>query len=230
MKRCELCKLKAEIYCGSDKARLCWGCDARVHSANFLVARHSRHLLCGGCRSPTPWAATGAVLRPTVAVCDKCVDGKRGAAGAEVEERKEVVEENQITPQSESTSCSGEAFFSRKRRLESLSYFTSDDDDRYYSSYKLIVRAPPAAAVAACVLQEEETDNSYLIKEALPPQKAQRPTLFKMGDIGISESGILESLRRFHREEFGSGLQMAECCTLSEDGPSAVDLSSCDSS
>lgn len=227
MKRCELCKLKAAIYCGSDKARLCWGCDARVHSANFLVARHSRYLLCGECGSPTPWAATGAVLSPTVAVCEKCVDGK---VGAEVEERKEVVEENQIAPPSESSSCSGEAVFSRKRRLENFSYFASDEDDRYCLSYKLNVRAPPKAAVAACVRQEEGIKNSYLIKETSPPQKAQRTTLFKMGEIGISESGILESLRRFHREELGSGLQIAECCTLSEDGPDAVDLSSCDSS
>ncbi|XP_075513978.1 uncharacterized protein LOC142549099 [Primulina tabacum] len=223
MKRCELCELKAAIYCGSDKASLCWGCDARVHSANFLVARHSRYLLCGLCRSLTTWAATGAVLSPTMAVCEKCVDGKRGAAGAEVEERKEVVmqeeEENQIALPSESSSCSAEAVFSRKRRLENVSFVASDDDDPYCSSYELNVRSPSPAAVA-CVLK----------KEASPPQKLQRTTSFKMGEMGISESGILESLRRFHREELGSGLQMAECYTLSEDGPSAVDLSSCDSS
>ncbi|XP_073147757.1 uncharacterized protein [Henckelia pumila] len=222
MQRCELCRSKAAIYCESDKARLCWGCDARVHSANFLVARHSRYLLCGGCHSPTPWAATGPVLSPTLAVCLKC--------GDEVEERKEVVEENQIAPPSGSSSCSGEAVFSRKRRIQNVSCFASDDDDRYRSSNKRNVRAPPLSAVAACVRQEEGKGNSYLIKEASPPHKARRTTSCKMGEIGISESGILESLRRFHREELGSGLRMAECCSLSEDAPSAVDLSSCDSS
>ncbi|KZV52179.1 zinc finger protein CONSTANS-LIKE 4-like [Dorcoceras hygrometricum] len=227
MERCELCRLTAAIYCESDKASLCWVCDSRVHSANFLVARHSRYLLCGVCRSPTQWSSTGAVLSPTMAVCEKCVRGKRGAAGAEVGERKEVVEENQIAPPSESTSHSGQAVFSRKRRLEleNVSCFASEDDDQYRSSYKLTVRTPTPAS-AECVRPEE----SYLVKEASPPQKLQRTTPFKMGEIGIPESGILESLRRFHREEMGAGLQLAECCSLSEDGPSAVDLSSCDSS
>ncbi|KAM0059041.1 putative transcription factor interactor and regulator Znf-B family [Helianthus debilis subsp. tardiflorus] len=46
MKTCELCKSAAKIYCDSDQASLCWTCDNKVHSANFLVARHSRTLLC----------------------------------------------------------------------------------------------------------------------------------------------------------------------------------------
>ncbi|CAM8895365.1 unnamed protein product [Rhodiola kirilowii] len=42
MKKCELCKLPATLYCGSDQANLCASCDLRVHEANFIVARHSR--------------------------------------------------------------------------------------------------------------------------------------------------------------------------------------------
>lgn len=74
MKSCELCKSPAKVYCDSDQARLCWTCDSKVHSANFLVARHSRSLLCRLCQSPTPWNASGEKLGPSaVSICEKCV-------------------------------------------------------------------------------------------------------------------------------------------------------------
>ncbi|KVI04161.1 zinc finger protein CONSTANS-LIKE 1-like [Cynara cardunculus var. scolymus] len=73
-KRCELCKSMARVYCDSDSASLCWSCDAKVHSANFLVARHSRSLLCQICQSPTPWSASGEKIGPTTAsICGRCV-------------------------------------------------------------------------------------------------------------------------------------------------------------
>ncbi|KAI8551822.1 hypothetical protein RHMOL_Rhmol06G0216400 [Rhododendron molle] len=84
MKGCDLCKsAAARMYCDSDQASLCWGCDAKVHSANFLVARHSRTLLCHACQSPTPWSASGEKLGQTVSVCEGCVDGCGGVKGAE---------------------------------------------------------------------------------------------------------------------------------------------------
>ncbi|KAE8723429.1 hypothetical protein F3Y22_tig00012385pilonHSYRG00009 [Hibiscus syriacus] len=46
---CELCKEEASVYCSADSAFLCWNCDFKVHSANFLVARHVRRLLCKKC-------------------------------------------------------------------------------------------------------------------------------------------------------------------------------------
>ncbi|EOX99239.1 PREDICTED: zinc finger protein CONSTANS-LIKE 3 [Theobroma cacao] len=75
MKSCELCKLAARTYCESDQASLCWNCDAKVHGANFLVARHVRCLLCHTCQSVTPWRAAGAKLGHTVSVCERCVNG-----------------------------------------------------------------------------------------------------------------------------------------------------------
>ncbi|KAK6918945.1 B-box-type zinc finger [Dillenia turbinata] len=77
MKGCELCKAMAKMYCESDQASLCWDCDSKVHSANFLVARHTRCLLCHVCQSPTAWKASGEKLFPTVSVCEKCVRAKR---------------------------------------------------------------------------------------------------------------------------------------------------------
>ncbi|OMO99872.1 Zinc finger, B-box [Corchorus olitorius] len=75
MKSCELCKLAARTYCESDQASLCWDCDAKVHGANFLVARHVRCLLCQTCQSVTPWRAAGSKLGHTVSVCERCVNG-----------------------------------------------------------------------------------------------------------------------------------------------------------
>ncbi|TMX01404.1 hypothetical protein EJD97_024582 [Solanum chilense] len=72
MKKCELCSSIARVYCESDQASLCWECDARVHTANFLVAKHSRILLCNSCQSLTPWTGSGSKLGPTVSVCQKC--------------------------------------------------------------------------------------------------------------------------------------------------------------
>ncbi|KAK9064407.1 hypothetical protein SSX86_015789 [Deinandra increscens subsp. villosa] len=74
MKPCALCKSAAKVYCDSDQASLCWTCDSKVHSANFLVARHSRSLLCRVCRSPTPWTASGEKIGPAAfSICEKCV-------------------------------------------------------------------------------------------------------------------------------------------------------------
>ncbi|KAK9133694.1 hypothetical protein Scep_013222 [Stephania cephalantha] len=81
MKECELCSAPARMYCESDQASLCWDCDSKVHCANFLVARHSRSLLCHSCQSVTPWQATGAKLGPTVSVCERCMKGKERGGG-----------------------------------------------------------------------------------------------------------------------------------------------------
>uniref|UniRef100_A0ACD5ZQN3 Uncharacterized protein n=1 Tax=Avena sativa TaxID=4498 RepID=A0ACD5ZQN3_AVESA len=78
---CELCGAAARVYCGADDATLCWGCDAQVHGANFLVARHARALLCRGCAQPTPWRAAGPRLGPTASICELCVGRGRGRAG-----------------------------------------------------------------------------------------------------------------------------------------------------
>ncbi|KAI3456365.1 hypothetical protein Pfo_013028 [Paulownia fortunei] len=76
MKKCELCNKVARMYCDSDQASLCWDCDSRVHTANFLVAKHTRTLLCHACQSPTPWTGSGPKLGPTVSVCEACVNGR----------------------------------------------------------------------------------------------------------------------------------------------------------
>ncbi|CAL9071170.1 unnamed protein product [Musa textilis] len=51
---CELCGCEAVVFCDPDAAFLCWACDASVHGANFLVARHVRLVACPSCDSLDP--------------------------------------------------------------------------------------------------------------------------------------------------------------------------------
>ncbi|VVB13728.1 unnamed protein product [Arabis nemorensis] len=82
-KKCDLCGGVARMYCESDEASLCWDCDGKVHGANFLVAKHTRCLLCSACQSLTPWKATGIRLAPTFSVCDSCVALKNASGGTD---------------------------------------------------------------------------------------------------------------------------------------------------
>ncbi|KAG6404855.1 hypothetical protein SASPL_132432 [Salvia splendens] len=116
-KSCELCKQTARIHCESDQASLCWDCDGKVHSANFLVARHSRNLLCRVCQSPTPWAAAGSRLEATYSACRRCAKG----AGGDCEAAEEMTETPWSPPPESSLSGAdgGDAAVTRKRgRIE----------------------------------------------------------------------------------------------------------------
>ncbi|XP_028553173.1 zinc finger protein HD1 [Dendrobium catenatum] len=94
MKKCELCKLPANIHCESDQAILCWECDAKVHEANFLVARHSRNLLCRRCQAPTPWKSSGSRLSYSVSVCERCEAFQEDSVVTDEEEEGE----NKLVP------------------------------------------------------------------------------------------------------------------------------------
>ncbi|CAA0837125.1 B-box type zinc finger family protein [Striga hermonthica] len=157
MKSCELCKRPARTHCPADQASLCWPCDAAVHSANFLVARHSRTLLCRVCQGPTPWSASGSELGPISAVCEMCVDrrsgGGNGGGGSPSSDEVEqaVVEEIQVVPWSpppaESSSSAEETEVSGKRRRTggSSGNFRSNEDKSSSSTLNTLT-PPPAAA------------------------------------------------------------------------------------
>ncbi|KAJ4826383.1 hypothetical protein Tsubulata_026125 [Turnera subulata] len=69
---CELCDQKADVYCDSDAALLCFRCDSKVHNANFLVARHLRRLLCPLCRSHLAGPPFSGAHRTPQAACPSC--------------------------------------------------------------------------------------------------------------------------------------------------------------
>lgn len=89
------------MYCESDQASLCWDCDSRVHTANFLVAKHTRTLLCHACQCLTPWSGSGPKLGPTVSVCDACANGddEEGSGDLAPEDDDDDDDsENQVVP------------------------------------------------------------------------------------------------------------------------------------
>ncbi|KAK8954458.1 putative zinc finger protein CONSTANS-LIKE 11 [Platanthera zijinensis] len=92
MKGCDLCDRAASIFCESDQANLCWECDAQVHGANFLVARHTRVLLCRRCQAQTPWKASGQMLSPIFSSCEICV-AISTAAPDSVEEANRIMDD-----------------------------------------------------------------------------------------------------------------------------------------
>lgn len=59
-KCCELCGLKASLYCQADDAYLCRKCDKCVHGANILALRHIRCFLCNTCQNLTRRYLIGA--------------------------------------------------------------------------------------------------------------------------------------------------------------------------
>nr|KYP50340.1 Zinc finger protein CONSTANS-LIKE 3 [Cajanus cajan] len=67
---CDLCGLKASLYCQADNAYLCGKCDNWVHKANVLALRHVRCFLCNTCQNLTQRYLIGVsveiVLPPTV--------------------------------------------------------------------------------------------------------------------------------------------------------------------
>ncbi|XP_047307281.1 zinc finger protein CONSTANS-LIKE 3-like [Impatiens glandulifera] len=144
MKICELCNAPARMYCDSDQAFICLDCDSRVHSANFLVAKHIRNLLCRVCQSSTPWKASGPSLGLIVSMCIRCVDGydrmKVLRSGKQYEEEIQVVplssDQDQSQSQSppaaaSSSSCldSSNRILKRMRGNHNNVDLTSDDDD-----------------------------------------------------------------------------------------------------
>lgn len=64
------------MYCAADNAHICWSCDAKVHGANFLVARHTRSVLCKTCGISTTRRTTGANPTPLTGLCSGCLQGE----------------------------------------------------------------------------------------------------------------------------------------------------------
>ncbi|KAK8579187.1 hypothetical protein V6N13_142404 [Hibiscus sabdariffa] len=133
MKKCELCGQLARLQCESDEANLCWDCDFKVHGANFLVANHTRTLLCHACQNPTPWLASGRNLGPALTVCDSCVANSNCEPQVTAEEEddeaaeEEEIEdaENQVVP----WSASAESSFSLSMSKPVASLECSSEDD-----------------------------------------------------------------------------------------------------
>ncbi|KAJ9176981.1 hypothetical protein P3X46_012238 [Hevea brasiliensis] len=142
MKKCELCKFPARSYCEADEACLCWDCDAKVHGANFLVARHTRSLLCQICQFLTRWKASGAKLGRTVSVCDGCANRYNLKERDEEEEEDEEEESEESEEANDDVSTEDDDNLSADEEEEEEDEGDSDNQVVPWSS----TTPPPAAS------------------------------------------------------------------------------------
>lgn len=221
MKFCELCKGLARMYCESDNASLCWDCDAKVHSANFLAARHSRSLLCQVCQSPTAWSAAGEKLGQTVSVCDRCVDGyyhrdeveesesaNEEGSGTEDEETdyEEDEDEDEIdsediqvvpwssTPPPPPSSSSSSGDSSNGSRNVSLKRMRGTDEDLH---------------------SEDDTGSSSCHRKVHLSPPVEADSGYEAAAPGCT--AVIEFIRRNNRQRMNSSEAIAELCRLSND-------------
>ncbi|KAM1005013.1 hypothetical protein ACFX2I_005120 [Malus domestica] len=149
MKKCELCDSAAKMYCESDQASLCWDCDVKVHGANFLVAKHSRTLLCQVCQSPTPWIGSGLKLCPTVSVCENCVNNNEGNHHQDEEEEEEVEEEEEDDEEED-----------EDEDEEQDDGYQDDDDDNQVVPWSC--KPPPPVSSSSSSSREEECSSGSM--------------------------------------------------------------------
>ena len=63
--RCDVCdKEEALVFCSSDEAALCDGCDRRVHHANKLASKHMRFSLLQPDFKESPLGSRGGSISP----------------------------------------------------------------------------------------------------------------------------------------------------------------------
>ncbi|XP_042474368.1 B-box zinc finger protein 18-like isoform X1 [Zingiber officinale] len=170
VKKCELCDSPARIHCESDQANLCWDCDAKVHGANFLVARHSRCLLCRRCQSPTPWRAEGSRLGGTVSVCQLCAATASGSLEGNgeggcptklcVEEEKRVEEVGGRDRDEEKEDGEGEEGEEEEEEEDEESENGEEEDDIDEGENQVVpwsMTPPPVASSSSSDYEEDET-------------------------------------------------------------------------
>ncbi|KAL3613739.1 hypothetical protein CASFOL_041813 [Castilleja foliolosa] len=230
-KGCELCSSPARMYCHSDQASLCWDCDQKVHAANFLVAKHSRTLLCHLCHSPTPWTASGLNLSHTISVCHGCEANRGGSATSsrrrddgggndspESEsddgeynidsdgfcEDEEEEGENQVVPWSDASNFNGEddvSLCSSSKRGRE-NEFESEDENICCSSWNFDLNREPDENVGCSSSSARPTKTRRQCNGEKSPEKASN------GHAPSSSPGtaaIVEKLRRFNQESANDG-------------------------
>ncbi|ERM98369.1 hypothetical protein AMTRI_Chr02g218060 [Amborella trichopoda] len=153
MRDCELCDLPAMMYCESDQASLCLECDAKVHGANFLVARHSRCLLCQVCQCPTPWRASGSKLGSAVSLCEKCVNSRHKQQSQHEEEEDGEEEEEEEDEEEEEMDDEAD-------NGENVSDGDSEDGENQVVPWSLTPPPPPPPPSRSVPLPSSSSEES----------------------------------------------------------------------
>lgn len=203
-KGCELCAKPARMYCDSDQARLCWDCDERVHCANFLVAKHTRSLLCHVCQSPTPWKASGPKLGPTVSVCDRC---STSTTSYTINKRANQSSTTRRHPEDEETESS-------------LGEDSDDSDEDHCSDSDDCTREADDTAAAAA--DEEDGENQVVpwspSPSAIPSSSAPPLTTSscsEQGSLSTRDGGeaVSSALKRFRHNPRLDSDEEDGCCS-----------------
>ncbi|PHU12241.1 putative zinc finger protein [Capsicum chinense] len=236
MKSCELCKGLARMYCESDNASLCWDCDAKVHSANFLAARHSRSLLCQVCQLPTAWSAAGPKLGQTVSVCDRCVDGYYHRD--EMEESESVNNGESWTKDEDSDYEEDEADeeevdsediqvvpWSNMTPPPPASSSTSEDSSNVLTNMSLKRMRETNADLhsdddkcSSC--QEKVTSPATSVVESCSTRMRKAGKIQRRETDGLTSpecTAVIEFIKRNNGQKMNSNATIAELCRLNED-------------
>ncbi|KAK7846753.1 zinc finger protein CONSTANS-LIKE 12 [Quercus suber] len=192
MKTCELCKIQARTYCESDQASLCWDCDAKVHGANFLVARHSRTLLCNTCQSQTPWKASGAKLGHTFSVCETCVRGNHNN-----EEEEEELEDDDHVHGDESPSPTMSSSSSNEEESVTVTVFSSLKLKRMHENASDLLYSMDDLGRASSPREATCIDSCRPLKD----RRIEPGRLAQVHSRSASSLAIMESPKRLHQRD-----------------------------
>ncbi|KAL7131066.1 hypothetical protein ABFS83_13G175000 [Erythranthe nasuta] len=160
-KGCELCSNPARMFCESDQASLCWDCDEKVHAANFLVAKHSRTLLCHVCHRLTPWKAAGLKIGHTVSVCHSCAhdaENQGPSSGGGAARRQD--DDGGGGDSQESESDGGEYYSDTEDDFSEAEEEEDGENQVVPMSASRCDSPPPAAAAASSSTSEENVSYS----------------------------------------------------------------------
>ncbi|KAL2472607.1 uncharacterized protein Fot_48343 [Forsythia ovata] len=203
-KGCELCSNPARMYCESDQASLCWNCDEKVHSANFLVAKHSRNLLCHVCQSSTSWKASGLKIGPTVCICHVCADGENGGSRRRQANQEEEDEDYcEVLQESEDDD---EQYYSEDEEEEEVEEGENQVDEDGCCSSQFNPKAT-ASEIFSTSYGELTEYNGSSSSSSFRPLKLQRESAINEDQTANMESrkaAIIASLRKFQQESESS--------------------------
>ncbi|KAF9609268.1 hypothetical protein IFM89_014462 [Coptis chinensis] len=203
IKECDLCNLPAKMYCESDQASLCWNCDSKIHSANFLVAKHTRSLLCHLCQFPTSWTASGPKLGSTVSMCEVCVvsNGNR-IIQRDQEEEEEEIEESQGGNEDEEDSVSDAENQVVPRQLNwSGCSSTKEEEEEEESTSSSSVRETAGVSLRKRMRDDEDLEETTSVHCFFKPLKDRKREELDLSTLCESDGdALVSSLRKFHHE------------------------------
>lgn len=247
------------MYCESDNASLCWDCDMKVHSANFLAARHSRSLLCQVCQSPTAWTAAGAKLGKTISVCQSCVDGyyhrdeveESESVNDEVEESVSVNDEDEETDYEDEDEVDEDDLQVVPWSMPPPPISSSSSEDSSNNRRNVSLKRKRMHEADPDIHSDDDSGSSSYhrkIHTSLPAEadgvdeaaaavvdsystKIRKPAKIQRLDRLRAPgcTAVIEFIKRNNRQRMNSGAAIVELCRLSDDSRT-VDLESSESS